>query len=285
MKRVWVLPGILLLIAAGLTPFLWPTAEAQSKLQANAGEDHEVYTNNPDIFSGNGYLSYLNGCDSTGDIVKYEWFNQWGQLRALSPETPYDGVCGGELGVNFGKNAKLGATRTFTLVLTADDGQTSKDTVTLTLADPPPADPLGDPADDHPFLAGNTWWYSLWGYGGPSYNFTTGILDTDSEHDHWYISSWTAGEDIYGTPAPITCHFGVFWEVFDEPNFKDSEGCFGPVNQETFGGGSLDELEFFVLTSADGGWAIVSSAGYVLATVEPVSRDQLYQFLGTEPVD
>jgi hypothetical protein len=68
----------------------------------------------------------FDGSGSTGDIVSYKWYNQWGLLRA-------EGVTP-DIEVNFGyDNPQPGTTRTFTLVVEDSQGNTAQDQVTITL--------------------------------------------------------------------------------------------------------------------------------------------------------
>ena len=78
--------------------------QAQTEtLSADAGLDQTV----PGLSPVN---VQFDGSRSTGEIVSYKWFNQWGQLRAEG-ESPV-------IEVNFGRrNAKPGTARTFTLVV------------------------------------------------------------------------------------------------------------------------------------------------------------------------
>jgi hypothetical protein len=85
---------------------VWPAilpAEAAPKLKANAGLDMDVYGETPiDI--------WFDGCSSTGDIVSWRWFNQWGQER-FNELYPNPEPCQAQFRVNFGGNPQPGTTR------------------------------------------------------------------------------------------------------------------------------------------------------------------------------
>jgi hypothetical protein len=92
----------------------------ETKLEAKAGPDQTVPGPSPvDV--------QFDGSGSTGDIVSYQWYNQLGDLRA-EERAPV-------IKVNFGRNPKPGATRTFTLVVEDSQGNKAEDEVTITLGE------------------------------------------------------------------------------------------------------------------------------------------------------
>jgi hypothetical protein len=94
------------------------SGEAETSLIANAGPDQTVPGPSP-------VAVQLDGSGSTGDIVSYQWYNQWGELRA-EWATPV-------IEVSFGKdNPQPGTQRTFTLVVADSQGNTAQDQVTIT---------------------------------------------------------------------------------------------------------------------------------------------------------
>jgi hypothetical protein len=103
--------------------------EGETDLTANAGPDQTVSGSSP-------VAVQFDGSGSTGDIVRYQWYNQWGLLRAEGA-TPV-------IEVNFGYNdPQPGTQRTFTLVVEDSQGNTAQDEVTITLGEteeetPPP---------------------------------------------------------------------------------------------------------------------------------------------------
>jgi hypothetical protein len=101
-------------------------APAESSLAANAGSDQTVPGPSP-------VNVQFDGSGSTGDIVRYQWYNQWGLLRAEGA-TPI-------FAVSFGKdNPQPGIERTFTLVVEDSQGNTAQDEVTITLGETPEED-------------------------------------------------------------------------------------------------------------------------------------------------
>jgi hypothetical protein len=101
-------------------------APAESSLAANAGSDQTVPGPSP-------VAVQFDGSGSTGDIVRYQWYNQWGLLLAEGV-TPV-------IEVNFGHtDPQPGTTRTFTLVVADAQGNTAQDKVTITLGETPEED-------------------------------------------------------------------------------------------------------------------------------------------------
>jgi hypothetical protein len=106
--------------------------EGGSDLTANAGPDQTVPGPSP-------VAVQFDGSGSTGEIVSYKWYNQWGLLRAEGVTPVID--------VNFGyDDPQPGTARTFTLVVEDSQGNTAQDEVTITLGEteeekkPPPPD-------------------------------------------------------------------------------------------------------------------------------------------------
>jgi hypothetical protein len=99
------------------------TGGRETNLVANAGPDQTVSGPSPvDV--------QFDGSGSTGDIVSYKWYNQWGLLRAEGAAPV--------IAVNFGrKGPKPGTTRTFTLAVEDSQGNTAQDQVTITLGETP----------------------------------------------------------------------------------------------------------------------------------------------------
>jgi hypothetical protein len=98
-----------------------------SSLVANAGADQTVSGSSP-------VAVQFDGSGSTGDIVSYHWYNQWGLLRAEGVAPVID--------VNFGyTDPQPGTVRTFTLVVEDSQGNTAQDEVIIT---------LGETADTEP---------------------------------------------------------------------------------------------------------------------------------------
>jgi hypothetical protein len=90
-------------------------------LIANAGPDQTVPGPSP-------VTVQLDGSGSTGDIVSYKWYNQYGLLRAEGVAPVID--------VNFGyDDPQPGTARTFTLVVADSQGNTAQDEVTITLGE------------------------------------------------------------------------------------------------------------------------------------------------------
>jgi hypothetical protein len=99
------------------------SGEAETNLVANAGPDQTVPGPSP-------VAVQFDGSGSTGDIVSYQWYNQYGLLLA-EEVTPV-------IEVNFGKdNPQPGTQRTFTLVVADSQGNTAEDQVTITLGETP----------------------------------------------------------------------------------------------------------------------------------------------------
>jgi hypothetical protein len=97
------------------------TTPRDSGLVANAGPDQTVSGPSP-------VNVQFDGSGSTGDIVRYQWYNQWGLLRAEGV-TPV-------IEVNFGhKDPQPGTQRTLTLVVEDSQGNTARDQVTITLGE------------------------------------------------------------------------------------------------------------------------------------------------------
>jgi hypothetical protein len=72
----------------------------------------------------------FDGSGSTGDIVRYQWYNQYGLLLA-EEVTPV-------IEVNFGyEDPQPGTQRTFALVVEDSQGNTAQDEVTITLGETP----------------------------------------------------------------------------------------------------------------------------------------------------
>jgi uncharacterized repeat protein (TIGR01451 family) len=97
------------------------TTPGDSGLVANAGPDQTVPGPSP-------VNVQFDGSGSTGDIVRYQWYNQYGLLRAEGV-TPV-------IEVNFGYNdPQPGTQRTLTLVVEDSQGNTAQDEVTITLGE------------------------------------------------------------------------------------------------------------------------------------------------------
>jgi hypothetical protein len=93
--------------------------EAETNLTANAGPDQTVPGPSP-------VAVQFDGSGSTGDIVRYQWYNQYGLLLAEGA-TPV-------IEVNFGHtDPQPGTQRTFTLVVADSQGNTAEDQITITL--------------------------------------------------------------------------------------------------------------------------------------------------------
>jgi hypothetical protein len=115
-----------------------PDGEGEPGLVANAGPDQTVPGPSP-------VTVQLDGSGSTGDIVRYQWYNQYGLLRAEGA-TPV-------IEVNFGyDDPQPGTARTFTLVVEDSQGNTAQDEVSITLGEteeeetpPPEAEPSLNP--------------------------------------------------------------------------------------------------------------------------------------------
>jgi hypothetical protein len=98
-----------------------PPPEAEPTITANAGPDQTVSGPSP-------VAVQFDGSGSTGDIVSYKWYNQYGLLLA-EEATPV-------IEVNFGyEDPQPGTTRTFTLVVADSQGNTAQDEVTITLGE------------------------------------------------------------------------------------------------------------------------------------------------------
>jgi hypothetical protein len=96
-------------------------AAAETDLTANAGADQTVPGPSP-------VAVQFDGSGSTGDIVRYLWYNQYGLLRAEGVTPVID--------VNFGyTDPQPGTQRTFTLVVEDSQGNTVQDEVTITLGE------------------------------------------------------------------------------------------------------------------------------------------------------
>jgi hypothetical protein len=107
-------------------PFQVTNGEAETDLVANAGPDQTVPGPSP-------VAVQFDGSGSTGDIVSYKWYNQWGLLLAEGA-TPV-------IEVNFGyEDPQPGTQRTFTLVVEDSQGNTAQDQVTITLGETEAAD-------------------------------------------------------------------------------------------------------------------------------------------------
>jgi hypothetical protein len=99
------------------------SGEGETDLTANAGPDQTVSGSSP-------IAVQLDGSGSTGDIVRYQWYNQWGLLRAEGVTPVID--------VNFGYNdPQPGTARTFILVVEDSQGNIAQDEVTITLGETP----------------------------------------------------------------------------------------------------------------------------------------------------
>src|SRR5918997_436845 len=100
-----VIVGFLMLLLPLCAAFLvFPTLvtgqEGETDLIANAGPDQTVPGPSP-------VAVQFDGSGSTGDIVSYQWYNQYGLLLAEEVAPVIE--------VNFGKdNPQPGTTRTFT---------------------------------------------------------------------------------------------------------------------------------------------------------------------------
>jgi hypothetical protein len=133
-----------------------PEGEGKTDLSANAGADQTVPGPSP-------VAVQLDGTGSTGDIVRYLWYNQYGLLRAEGATPVID--------VNFGYNdPQPGTTRTFTLVVEDSQGNTAQDDVSITLGEteeeetPPPEaeptitlDPTEGPPGTEVTVTGSGW--------------------------------------------------------------------------------------------------------------------------------
>jgi hypothetical protein len=107
-----------------------PEDEGETDLVANAGHDQTVPGSSP-------VAVQFDGSGSTGDIVRYQWYNQWGLLRAEGVAPLID--------VNFGYNdPQPGTKRTFTLVVEDSQGNTAQDEVTITLGETEESDGEGE---------------------------------------------------------------------------------------------------------------------------------------------
>jgi hypothetical protein len=97
--------------------------EGGTGLVANAGPDQTVPGPSP-------VAVQFDGSGSTGDIVRYQWYNQYGLLLAEGV-TPV-------IEVNFGRtDPQPGTQRTFTLVVEDSQGNTAEDQVTMNLSQNP----------------------------------------------------------------------------------------------------------------------------------------------------
>jgi hypothetical protein len=177
-----------------------PARAQQPALTVYAGEDQTVNGPSPvDV--------WFDGCDASGpaDIVNYQWFNQWGELRAE------DVTCIVNIPVNFGKDPQPGQTREFTLVVTDAVGNQAQDSVVITLGEvPPPADPAHGSR-----FTGTVYTYINTESGKYRYQFIdAGFLNDQSE---WYVSI----NPIDSPQANVQCFDGVKWE------FEQKRGCVG----------------------------------------------------------
>jgi hypothetical protein len=135
-RKVFGLAVVVLLVSMlGVSQIRMAGAqEGSGQLQASAGPDQTVPGPSPvDVeFDGSG---------STGPIVEFRWINQFGQVRSRSEAAV--------IAIDFGKNPKPGAKRTFTLEVTDPEGHTSKDQVTITLGETPKEEaPVADAGPD-----------------------------------------------------------------------------------------------------------------------------------------
>jgi lysophospholipase L1-like esterase len=95
--------------------------KGETNLVANAGPDQTVSGPSP-------VAVQFDGSGSTGDIVRYQWYNQWGLLRAEGATLVIE--------VNFGyTDPQPGTARTFTLVVEDSQGNTAQDEVSITLGE------------------------------------------------------------------------------------------------------------------------------------------------------
>jgi hypothetical protein len=101
-------------------------AVSEYELIADAGPDQDVSGSNivEVQFDGSGSSHSHSNAHGVG-IVSYQWFNQWGQLRAEVFRPTFK--------VNFGNNPQTGTTRSFRLVVEDTVGNRDEDWVTITL--------------------------------------------------------------------------------------------------------------------------------------------------------
>jgi hypothetical protein len=207
-----ILASLAMIVGGGalaLADITVPGIQAQSAtLTANAGPDQTVPGPSP-------VQVQFSGTGSTGNIVSYRWFNQFGLLRAEGPEPVIE--------VNFGhKNPTPGTKRTFTLVVEDAAGNTDDDQVVITLGkqqSPPPVTPpppQGDPINGSTFTG--TYYYS----DDLNQTIVAGFLN----NDRWYIQATTLDQDI----ATVNCiNYGTHWQ--DDKTGGSfpvyNEGCMG----------------------------------------------------------
>jgi hypothetical protein len=204
MVNLWVLVFLVAAVSSGQAQ----TAGAQAPLVANAGPDETVAGPNP-------VQHVFWGVNSTGDIVSYKCYNQWGVLRAEGKAPVIE--------VNFGKNPRIGTKRTFTLVVTDSKGNTAKDTVTVTFGG---TDPMRVGAKSALGVA-LTLQERGKGYTGALQTIELYELTYKNGVRRWYVSSDEGSDDL----ATIKCHEGTYWEVFSGIDNTDAffhrEGCLG----------------------------------------------------------
>jgi hypothetical protein len=175
-----------------------PPKGSPCSCNADAGPDQTVPGPSPvEVF--------FNGSNSDG--VSYKWYNQFGELRAEGQVARFE--------LNFGADPKPGATRTFTLVVEDEEGNTDKDEVVITLSENPIQ---GDPLIGSAF-SGTTFYFDDF-----RENLTAGFLTDEKK---WYVG--------IGVPdnaaTKVECHFGIFWQADEDANFSTGSdiGCVGDL--------------------------------------------------------
>jgi hypothetical protein len=126
---------VILLLAVVATGGGGAILNAKSSIKVDAGPDQTVPGSSPRSVVFNGKTNVANGVCN--------WYNQWGHLRVKDQ-------CQTQFDVNFGKNPRVGTTRTFTLEVTDTTmGERAQDRVTIALGktkpEPPKLPPCPEP--------------------------------------------------------------------------------------------------------------------------------------------
>jgi hypothetical protein len=207
-QSLFILYSLVILLALIVVSQIPTTGASAPAPVANAGPDQTVSGPSP-------VNVQFDGSGSTGEIVSYKWFNQWGQLRAegVSPV----------IEVNFGrKNAKPGTTRAFTLIVQDAAGNSAKDKVVITLGK------KDDTANQDPIVGstftGTTYTYSVSDASRYVFQFIdVGFL---TEKGQWYV-----GNNHSNVQRPqVTCHLGTHWQTDPGDGTVLDDGCIGAAD-------------------------------------------------------